>query len=250
MTDQERIAELEAQLRRRDASIAELRMLVSDLQRQIAELRAHQAKDSHNSSKPPSSDGLKRRPTVSRPKSGRKPGGQPGHAGHTLERQATPDHVVTYRPASCEHCQHDLREGAGQEVERRQVQDVPPLRLEATDHVREAVRCPACQHTTRGTFPAGVRAAVQYGPHVRTLATSLHQVHLLPFARTCQTVEALCGLRLSERALERGEEEAAQAPRARQTASRQEPARCLDPACRVGHWLSRRWLAAVYEHPG
>jgi transposase len=165
MTDQEAIAALKAQLQERDQTIADLQALVSDLQGQMAELRAHRAQDSHNSSKPPSSDGLKRRPSGSRPKRGRKPDGQPGHAGQTLHRQVTPDHVVTYRSACCERCQHDLREVAGHVVERRHVQDGPPLRLEATDHVREAVRCPACQHTTRGVGRARHLAAVSGSRH-------------------------------------------------------------------------------------
>ncbi len=259
MTDTERIAELEAQVRQRDEIIAELRAVVSDLQRQIAELRAQQAKDSHNSSKPPSSDGLKRRTGVSRPKSGRKPGGQPGHPGQTLLRQATPDHVQTHRPAYCEQCQQDLNHVAGQEVERRQVQDVPPLRLEATDHVLEMVHCPRCHHPTRGTFPTGVRAPVQYGPRLCAVATYLHHVQLLPYQGTCQAVEALCGARISERTLESWEQEAAhvvrpQVERIAEYAQASMHGHGDETGYRLNgrlHWLhtfSTRWLTYLFPH--
>jgi predicted nuclease with TOPRIM domain len=53
----------------------------------IKELEGQAAKDSHNSSKPPSTDGFKepKRKTQSlRGKSGKKNGGQPGHVGKTL----------------------------------------------------------------------------------------------------------------------------------------------------------------------
>ncbi len=209
MTNEEserRIAQLEAK-------IVALEQIIEALRQENAELRAHLAKDSHNSSKPPSSDGLKRRTFAPHPKSSHKPGGQPGHPGHTLPRQAIPDHVQTYRPARCEQCQQDLSDVAGQVVERRQVQDMPPSRLEATDHVIEAVRCPVCQHRTRGTFPVGITAPVQYGPQVRALATYLHHGQLLPYERTCQAVEALSGAQISERTLERREHDAARTVR-------------------------------------
>jgi transposase len=199
---EQRIAQLEGE-------IAALRQIISELQRENAELRAQVAKDSHNSSKPPSSDGLKRHFHATRPRSDRKTGGQQGHPGYTLERKATPDHIQTHRPTRCKQCQQDLSGAAGQVVERRQVQDVPPLRLEATDHVVEQVSCPVCASLTRGTFPEGISAPVQYGPHLRALATYLHHGQLLPYERTCQAVEALTEAHISERTLERWEHDAA-----------------------------------------
>lgn len=57
----------------------------------VQELEARLAKDSHNSGKPPSGDGLGRKTKSLRKKSGRKPGGQIGHRGETLRLVATPD---------------------------------------------------------------------------------------------------------------------------------------------------------------
>src|SRR5690348_2059166 len=99
MTPDEHIAELEVE-------VAALRAQVQELLVQNQHLLARLAKDSHNSSKPPSSDPLARkRPRSQRRRSGKKPGGQLGHRGETLHLVATPDEVVEHRPAVCEACQ-------------------------------------------------------------------------------------------------------------------------------------------------
>ena len=153
----------------RQREVTELRGLVQQQAQRIAELEARLGKDSHNSSKPPSSDGYRRRGPV-RPASGKPRGGQRGHEGTTLTRQALPDHVVRHRPTHCAVCQQPLNTAptVGRQV--RQVHDLPPLRLEATDHVVEHVRCVACAHLTCGQFPATVTAPVQYGPQVQAFA--------------------------------------------------------------------------------
>jgi hypothetical protein len=71
----------------------------------VEELQARLAKDSHNSGKPPSTDGLKRTTTSLRQRSGKRPGGQLAHRGETLRLVATPDDVVEHRPPVCTRCQ-------------------------------------------------------------------------------------------------------------------------------------------------
>src|SRR4029077_14978889 len=94
MTPEARIAELEA-------VVAQQREQIAALLERVQELEARLAKDSHNSGKPPSSDGLGRKTRSLRKKSGKKPGGQLGHRGETLRLAMTPDHVVEQRPAVC-----------------------------------------------------------------------------------------------------------------------------------------------------
>src|SRR5437588_10274291 len=118
MTPEIRIAELEGEN-------AALREQVRALLERVQELEARQAKDSHNSGKPPSSDGLKRKPKSLRQRSGKKPGGQIGHRGETLRLVATPDAVVEHRPATCADCHTPLDAESAAVVlhERRQVWD-------------------------------------------------------------------------------------------------------------------------------
>ncbi len=193
-TDQERIAQLEAELAALQAYVRELQAENAELKRRLANAQT----DSHNSSKPPASDGLARRPRPSRPPSGRKPGGQRGHPGHHLAQVARPDAVVVHHPAVCGHCQQSLAAVPGLVVERRQVHDLPPLRLEVTEHQVAQVRCPRCQALTRGSFPAGLRAPAQYGPRLQALAVYLNQYQLVPEARTQEALADLVGCSLSD----------------------------------------------------
>src|SRR6476659_8966043 len=93
------------------AENARLREQVEALGTLVHELQARLAKDSHNSGKPPSSDGLGRKTRSLRKKSGKKPGGQLGHRGETLRLVATPDKVVEHRPVVCAQCQSPLSAG-------------------------------------------------------------------------------------------------------------------------------------------
>src|SRR5215210_5709206 len=70
------------------------------------ELRGRLGTDSHNSSRPPSSDGpgSKPHPKSRREPSGRKPGGQPGHVGQTLRLVEPPDEIVVHAPIECRGC--------------------------------------------------------------------------------------------------------------------------------------------------
>jgi transposase len=191
MTPEDRIAELEAENERQREQIA---ALVARVQ----ELEARLAKDSHNSSKPPSSDGLKRKTKSLRHKSGKKPGGQLGHRGETLRLVATPDEVVEHRPAHCAHCQTPLADAEVVLRERRQVQELPPaVRLVVREHQALHVRCPHCAHISVGTVPPEAPSRAQYGPRVRALAVYLVEQQYLPLGRAQQLLADLLSMRLA-----------------------------------------------------
>ena len=152
-------------------------------QKRVQHLEERLAKDSHNSSKPPSSDGLnKPKPKSLRTPSGRRTGGQPGHAGRTLRMVEKPDHTVSHPVNQCAGCRSSLAGQAPERIERRQVFDLPEPKLEVTEHQAEIKTC-ACGHLNRAAFPPEVTAPVQYGPRVKSAAVYLKDYHLLPFER-------------------------------------------------------------------
>lgn len=185
-------AELKEALIQKEQRIQELEGLLMGALLRVEELERRLAKDSHNSSLPPSRDHGKRKPIGQRPKSQRPSGGQNGHPGHALMPVETPDEIITHHPVCCPRCQQDVRAVAGAVVERRQVHDLPDLRLRVQEHQLEVVCCPNCQHFTRGTFPVGVNAPVQYGPRVQAVAVYLSQYQLLPVQRVCEALGDLC----------------------------------------------------------
>ena len=91
------------------ARVQQLETLVQEQAATIQALQDQLGKNSRNSGKPPSSDGLKKPRTRSlRQKTGRKPGGQKGHQGHTLKMSDKPDHIEPHHLDQCPHCQGDL----------------------------------------------------------------------------------------------------------------------------------------------
>jgi len=109
------------------------------------------------------------------------------------------DRVIEHRRQRCENCHPHVQDVAGEGKERRHISDLPELRLEVEEHRAVEVRCPQCQMSMRGQFPANVRAAVQYGPRVQGLAIYLSQLQLLPMERVCETLSDLCPLSVVRR---------------------------------------------------
>jgi transposase len=194
----EDIGRLKRQISRLKAALGEARGEVDWLRRRNTELEKLVTKDSHNSSRPPSMDPpwVKRTKSLRRP-SGRRVGGQPSHAGHTLRLTQTPQRVVTHRPARCRHCACSLVGAQAAGVERRQIVELMPARLRVTEHRAEVVRCASCGRRTKAEFPDGVRAAVQYGPSILARALYLHDYQLLPYARAAEAMRELFGCAIS-----------------------------------------------------
>lgn len=177
------------------------------LKRRVAELEDRAslpAKDSHNSSKPPSSEmpACKRTRSLRRP-SGRRPGGQPGHPGRTRCLVDVPDRIVTHRVEACGACASSLAESEVVTTERRQVVELPPVKILITEHRAETRRCRHCGQLSRGRFPPEVRAPVQYGPRLKAQAVYLLAYQLLPYERCRELFSDWFDLRLSAGTLAR-----------------------------------------------
>ena len=174
---------------------------VDALTARIESLEASAAKNSGNSSKPPSSDGLGKKPASLRELSGNPSGGQPGHSGSTLAQVSRPDAVETYRPERCRNCGGSLGGVAPSSAERRQVFELPPVSLLVTEHRKESVPCPACGTVSEGEFPEGVTAATQYGPRFLATGVYLQDHQLLPLERAGELMGDLFGHRPSDATL-------------------------------------------------
>jgi transposase len=170
-----------------------LRVECGTLRERVRTLEAQLAKDSHNSHKPPSTDGLaKPAPKSLRPPSQRPTGGQPGHPGHTLRMVENPDRIVTHRVDRCSACGQSLDTVHPARIERRQVHDLPEPKLEITEHQVETKTC-SCGCVNRATFPPEAPAPVQYGPRLKGTAVYLSQYQLLPYERTSEILHDLHG---------------------------------------------------------
>jgi transposase len=172
---------------------------IDQLAAEVAELKRQLGQNSRNSSRPPSSDSpfTKPAPKSLRRKSGRKPGGQPGHPGSTLALVADPHEWERHEPGPCPGCGADLVGAPEVGVERRQVFDLPPISVRVTEHQLIARRC-SCGTTTCGVAPEGVVAPVQYGSRITAIILYLYVGQFLSKKRTAAALAELFGTPVSE----------------------------------------------------
>src|SRR5690242_5750724 len=155
--------------------------------------------NSTNSSRPPASDSpfTKPAPKSLRRRTGRKPGGQPGHPGSTLALVDNPNQRCRHEPDACTGCGASLAGAPEVGMERRQVFDLPPMTVRVVEHQLIARRC-ACGTTTGAAAPEGVSAPVQYGPRLTAIVLYLYVGQFLSKKRTAQALAELFGTPVSE----------------------------------------------------
>ena len=178
----------------------ETECIIGGLQRENAELKERLAKfenpkNSGNSSTPPSQDPFRKTKSL-RGRSGRPQGAQKGHKGSKLGMVGDPDVVVVHDVAQCSCCSHGL-EDAPHRYDARQVLDIPPIAMEATEHRRVHRTCAGCGTENSGAFPDGLLQEAQYGNRLKSLCTYLQNYHMLPFARCAELIFDLTGHRVS-----------------------------------------------------
>lgn len=178
------------------ATIAEMIALVTKMTARLDKLEEQAKKNSNNSNKPPSSDGLTKAPAFSRKRGGRR-GGKVGHKGKTLELTETPDILLPLLPSNCS-CGHPLDKTQATVGERRQIFDLPEPKLQVTEYQKLVCSCGHCGLETSGTFPENVRARVQYGSGVRSLTTLLSCGFAMPVNKIQQLFCDLFGYNINE----------------------------------------------------
>jgi len=176
-----------------------LQKQVNLLMAKVSELEDRLNKNSRNSDKPPSSDGLKKKnisPAFPR-KKGKKNGGQQGHKGKTLEMSTRVDYIKLHLPTECD-CGNDLDIVQAEVIEVRQVFDIPPPKLEITEHRKLQCSCDSCGNLMKGEFPQNVKAPVQYGNGVRSLVVLLNIAFKLPLKKIQTLFNDLFGYAINE----------------------------------------------------
>jgi transposase len=161
-----------------------------------AELRARLNQNCTNSSQPPSSNPFIK-PKSLRVKTGRKPGGQPGHQGSNLRLTATPDEVVEHKVDTCIHCGGDLSQVIATVSQTRQVVDVKIIPL-VTQHSVQSKTCPVCGKQTTADFPHGVEQYLQYGDTYKALIVYLNQGNFIPYQRLSQISKDVLDIPVSQ----------------------------------------------------
>lgn len=194
--------ELQIQVRDLKILVAELVLLVEKLSAENAELKARLEKYEHpknsgNSSTPPSRDPLSfNRNRSLREKTGKKPGGQKGHDGKTLEMHAVVDQIVEHIPQFCNCCGKGLTADKKQ-IGRRQVLDIPPIKVEVIEHQIFSVTC-CCGHENKGIFPHAATNHISYGSNIKALIGYMSARQYVPHNRIKEYFAQVCGLNISE----------------------------------------------------
>ena len=187
----------QGELQAQKEEIEQLRLQLTALASELAQLRERIGRSSRNSSKPPSSDGPGFTPPERRKGSGRKRGGQQGHSGSgpellPIERV---DEVVEHHPDACRHC-GTLLEGEDSDPLRHQVIEIPPITPLVIEHRLHRLVCPCCSTSTCARLPADVEAS-RYGPRLSVLVGLLGSAFPLSFSKTQALLDQLLGVEIS-----------------------------------------------------
>ena len=171
---------------------------LQELSKRVAELENQQAKNSKNSHQPPSTDGFVKQTKSLRKKSERKVGGQEGHEGHNLGWQETADIVIKHEVVECKVCGNKLSEVEGEIVEKRQVHDLPVIKVQVTEHQIEKKQCPHCHLVSVSKFPKSIGYWVQYGENIKGLITYLSQYQLIPSQRVQEFMKEVFSCKIGQ----------------------------------------------------
>lgn len=180
-----------------------LQAQVKEQSAKIKELEEKLSKNSRNSSKPPSSDGMnKPKPKSMRKSSGKSSGGQKGHEGTTLLQVKNPDKT--------EECKLEMNPKSGSTLtdrdiigyRTRQEFELPDPKLICTEYRAAIYKDPITGEKVYAPFPEGINAPAQYGKRLLSFLVYLSDWQLIPLDRVSQFTEDLFGYAVSPGTLE------------------------------------------------
>ncbi|MEZ5195743.1 MAG: IS66 family transposase [Bacteroidales bacterium] len=187
----------------KDKIIQVLLQKIEELTKEVQYLKERLSKYEHpknsgNSSIPPSKDENRpKRNTSLREKTGRRPGGQTGHKGNTLKMVSNPDILQEHIPCYCEGCGNDISNLSSEFAGKRQVIDIPEIKLHVTEHRIYSKVC-SCGHVTTGDFPFQANAPVGYGNNIESLIGYFHSRQYIPFKRMQEFFKDVFNIPISE----------------------------------------------------
>ena len=186
MTDKQLIEKLIAQ-------VAVLRQRVLELEAKLS--KYENPKNSSNSRVAPWEDPYRKTKSL-RGKTSKSQGGQKGHQGTNLEMVVTPDTTVIHNISQCDCCGNSLAK-SNETYDTRQVFDLPPIKIEVTEHRAIKKICAICGTQNTAKFPEGVTQKTQYGNGLKSLCVYLQNYQMLPYARCKEFIADLTGHNLS-----------------------------------------------------
>jgi transposase len=197
-----KVEQLEVKVAKQEQIITKQEQIIQSLKNENVNLKERLAKyetrkNSNNSSTPPSKD--ENRPTRKslREKTGRKPGGQVGRKGNNLKMLDTVDEIKEHNPIYCQCCGKDLNDIQEEFYKKRQVIDIPEIKIKVTEHRLYKKVC-SCGHTALGTFPDEANAPVSYGNNISSLIGYLHTRQYIPFKRLEEILNDVFNVPVSE----------------------------------------------------
>ena len=177
---------------------AKIILMVERLEERIKELESKLNMNSTNSSKPPSTDNKltkKKKPSNSTSKKRR--GAQKGHKGNSLKMVSFPDKTEILQPAKCEYCGSSLEDAKSLKFEKRQLFDLPDIKMQVTEYQAHTKECPRCHTQNKALFPNNMQATTQYGDNLKSLISYLNAYQMLPYERIAETIKDLTSHKMS-----------------------------------------------------
>ena len=192
------ITKLYNKIKNLETKVSTLEARNKELEGKLKKLIDEKEKDSHNSSKPPSTDGLKKKPKTKslRGKSNKKLGGQKGHKGKTLEMTLSPDEIIKLELKRYHCCSKKVLKKKKQIIVRQ------VIGIDGKKHVieyqSECSTCPDCNKKSIAPFPEYCTKKIQYSPEVKALAVYLNKYQLIPLKRVSEIFLDLFNIQISE----------------------------------------------------